>query len=480
MKLSIACLLLLAACSHRTALPEPTRPLTPSPDAPFRATPPDVEVTPVHPPEVRTADLANGMRILVVERPALPLVTLIWTSQAAHDGDSPREAGLAALTAHALTQGTRLSDGRELAYLHVNGEAPLIAFDRDGTLVSIHAPTADLAMGVDTLAAIVRRPLFTPAGIQAARGDQLEAMHHESLGIQYRLRDTALLGLFGEQHPPVIPLGNHANVMGFTPDAVSRFHAARYAPESSALIAVGAVTLADAVALANAHFGDWPRSGTPPAPAPAPPPRPLEPSKPIQGVSGAGSRAYFTVALPCPSSGDAREADLDLLAMVFANLPLSRTTRLLRHEEGISYAVTAECETTRTMGTFWVEFAVEAERGGDALALVMNEIKRLRAEEVPAPELELAKVQLLGRIGGYLSTNTGVARMVALSFLHGEPPDSVTRWIERIRAVTSAELRESARLYWDQHIGLATYGPRDRIEAGLARFGSAEWSRAED
>jgi zinc protease len=477
---ALALVVLVAACSSRVALPEPTRPLTPSPDAPFRAAPPPVEATRVLPPDVRTAELANGMRILVVERPALPLVTLVWASHAAHDGDAPHEAGLAALTAYALTQGTRLSDGRELAYLHVNGEAPLIAVDRDGSVVSIHTPAADVAVGVDTLAAVVRRPLFTPAGIQAARADQLEAMGLRSLAIGYRLRDAAFLGLFGEQHPPVTPFGSHANVVKLTPAAVSSFHAAHYAPESSALVAVGALTLAQAVALANAHFGDWPRSAAPPAPPALAPPRPREPSRPIQGLMGGGSRAHFVLALPCPSAGDPRESDLDLLAMVFANLPLSRTTRLLRHEEGISYSISARCETSRNLGTFWVEFAVEPERGGDALAIVMNEIKRLREEDVPAAELELAKLQLLGQIGGYLSTNAGIARMLAMTFMHGEPPDILTRQIERIQVATSAELRASAQYFWNRHLGIATYGARDLIEAGLARFGNAEWSSVHD
>ena len=479
MKRPLSLLLFLAACSNRVVLPEPTRPLTPSPAAPFRANPPAVEATRVVPPEVQTAELANGMRVIVVERPALPLVTLVWASHAAHDSEAPQEAGLAALTAYALTQGTRLSDGRELAYLHVNGEAPRIGVDRDGSFVSIHTPATDVSVGVDTIAAIVRRPLFTPAGVQAARGDHLEGMHARSLDIDYQLRDAALFGLFGEKHPAVAPFGSHADVLRFTPAAVAAFHAARYTPESSALVAVGALTLAQAVTLANAHFGDWPRSAAQPAPA-VPPPRPLEPSKPIQGLMGGGSRAHFAVALPCPSSGDPRETDLDLLAMVFANLPLSRTTRLLRHEEGISYSISARCETSRNLGTFWVEFAVEPERDGDALATVLHEIKRLREEDVPKAELELAKIQLLGMYGGHLSTNAGIAGLLATSFLHGEPPDTLTRQIQRIQAATSAELRASAKQYWNKHLGIAVYGPRDLIEVGLARFGNAEWSRFHD
>lgn len=481
MRHALAGFVLLAACSQRVALPGPTLPLTPSPDAPFRAAVPLVEPTPPSVPDVHSAELPNGMRILVVERPALPLVTLVWASQAARDGDAPHEAGLAALTANALTEGTRLSNGQELAYLRLNGETPGVGVTGDGSFVSLHVPKRDLRTGVDTLAAIVRRPLLTAPGIQAARIDQLEAMNAQSLTISYQLKDAALFGLFGDEHPKVSYLGSHADVVAFTQETVSRFYAAHYAPESSALIAVGATTLEEVVALATTHFGDWSRStASLPAQTPAAPPTPLAVSKPIQGLLADGDRAWFAVAMPCPTAGDPREADFDLLSMVFANLPLSRTARLLRHDEGISYAVHAYCDATRRRGIFWVQFAVEAERCGDALHLVLNEIKRLRTEEVPAAELELAKIQLLGHFGGELSTNTGIAWRLASAFARGLPPSSIADFIEQVRSATSARIRESARLHWTQHIGVATYGPGKTIDYGLMRFGATAWSRLND
>ena len=465
---------MLVACSPRSTLPPPTLPLTPSPDAPFRATPPALETTALDPPEVRSAELSNGMHVLVVERPDLPLVTLAWASHAARDSGAPHEAGLAALTVHALREGTRFSDGRELAHVRINGEPPQIWVGNDGTVIGIHTPAAGLSVGVDTLAATVRRPILAPAGVEAGRAEQLEALVLQSTGVGYQLRDAALLGLFGEKHPSVGALGRHADVVTYTPDMVSRFHATHYAPESSALLAVGAVTLEQVVLLAERHFGDWVRSGTP-AP-PTTPVHPLERSRPIQGLSGAGQRASVALALPCPPASDAREADFDVLGMVLANLPLSRATRQLRHGESMAYPVTARCEATRGRGTFWVEFAVEPERVGDALAMVLGQIGRLRTEDVPQAELDLAKIQLLGRVGGELSTNAGITRMLANVFLRGEPPEALARWVRDVQGATSARMRESARLYLTGRIGVATYGRRDLIEVGLARFGATEWS----
>ncbi|HTQ07174.1 MAG TPA: pitrilysin family protein [Polyangiaceae bacterium] len=473
MKRLFGLVVLLAACTQRPELPAPVLPLTPSPDEPFRATPPAVEATPLDAPEVRSAVLTNGMRVLVVERPALPLVTLAWASRGARDGAELHERGLAALTARALTTGTRLGDGRELAHVRINGEVPRLSVGEDGTVISVHTPAAGLGVGIEVLAEVVRRPTFTAPGIQAARADQLEAMLWHSNRVDYELRDAALLGLFGDEHPPVTAFGRHADVIRFTRDAVTQFYATHYAPENSALVAVGAVTLEQMVGLAERHFGDWPR-GDKPVSAAAPLAL-LAPSKRIQGIAGGGHQAWFTLALPCPAAGDAHEADFDLLGMVLGNLPLSRTTRLLRHEEGIAYAVSARCEETSSRGTFWVEFSVDPERGGDALTLVLKEIGRLRTEDIPSTELELAKIQLLGRFGGGLSTNAGILQAVAGDFLRGQPPDGIARWLDAVRAATSARVRESARLYFTGHVGIATYGPRDLVQFAIAPLGGADW-----
>jgi zinc protease len=463
----------LAACSQRPALPAPTLPLTPSPDATFRAQPPPVEVTPLTPPEVRSAELANGMRILVVERPALPLVSLAWASQSARDSPALHERGLAALTARALTQGTELTDGRVLAHLRINGESPAISVGEDGTILHVHTPAAGLSVAAEILAATVRRPKFTPQGIQVARADQLETMLWHSLHVDRELRAAALLALFGPEHPPVTPFGRHADVLSFTQDAVSQFHAAHYGPDNSALVAVGAVNLEQMVELAQRDFGDWPRSE---APAPvAARPAPLASWRPVQGLAGGGDQARFAVALPCPPPGGTPEADFDLLAMVLANLPLSRATRLLRHEEGIAYAITARCEQTGNRGMFWVEFGVEPQHGGHALALVLDQMQRLRTEGVPSRELDLAKIQLLGHFGGALSTNEGVLKIVTIGFLRGQAPDDFARWIENVQTATSSRIRETAKQYFTGRVAIATYGPRDAIEAGLGQFQPAEW-----
>jgi zinc protease len=414
------------------------------------------------------------MRILVVERPALPLVSLTWASQTARDSGAPQERGLAALTARVLTQGTKLSDGRVLAHVRINGEAPRIWVGEDGTALSVHAPAAGVSVALDILAATVRRPIFTPPGIQIARADQLEAILWQSVRFDYELRDAALYGLFGVEHPPAGPFGTREDVLDFTPEALSSFYAAHYAPNDSALVAVGAVKLEEIVELAERDFGDWPRSAAPPAPMPAAI-APLAASKPIQGLSGSEDEARFTLALPCPPSGGAPEADFDLLGMVLANVPLSRATRLLRHDQGITYAVSARCDETRARGTFWVDFAVDPGFGGHALALVLDELQRLRTESVPVSELELAKIQLLGYAGNALSTNAGIAEMLADYFLRGEPPDVFAHWIENVKSATGARVRETAQRYLTGHVGVAVYGPPARIEPGLRQFPPPQW-----
>jgi zinc protease len=477
MKRALALALLGLACSQRDVLPPPTLPLTPTPDADFRAHAPVIEPSPPNVPEVRSAELENGLTVLVVERSDLPLVSLAFASRAAHDESAPSEHGLAALTARVLNEGTRYADGTVLRRLHVGASYPVVRATAEGTSVQIGSLANGVEGRIHLLSEFVKQPAFEPAGLEAARSDLMNDIYYQSLSVRYELRNAAMIALHGPDHPAAgEPLGRSEDVSRFTMEAVEHFYRTHYAPETSELVAVGAVTQGEVVALARRYFGDWSRSAQAPAQIVAPVTYPSH-STQIQGLETADPEARFTLALPCPVAADPRGVDFDLLAMVLANLSMSRSQRLLRHEQGISPAIEARCEQHAGYGTFWVDFAVDTERGGDALATVLGEIQRLRTTLVSPSELSAARQRLLAEIAARVSSDESLAHELVANYLRGVGPDDYVAWVRLTQAATAEQLRASAARYFAGHVGIATYGIHRLLEPGLVRFGGAQWWR---
>jgi zinc protease len=466
--------LTLLAC--RQSLPSPASPLTPTPDAGFRAVPPPLDPPrPARKSALSEERLQNGMTVIVAERPELPLASIVYANRRAHDADNPRFVGLALLTARALNEGTRLSDGRELAGLHFGGARPKPHADFAGTTIAVDTLASAAVPGIELLADLVRHPLLGSTGIDSARRVLADEAYGRSLGVGEQLRRSAYGALKGRTDPKGRPLR-------LTDAIVRRFYRERYGPADSALIVVGAVQTTEVLAAARAAFGDWSEStqeeprpevaatvarGTPSA---------REQTTTIHGLVGDGRQASFALALPCVGGNDPDSATFDVVALVLANLYGSRTMKALRHQGGLSYGIRAHCEQRVRTGVFWIEFSSDASEAGAALAKVLAEIRRLRHENVTPRELEVAKARLLGDVEGRRSSIASFAGSLASHYLLALEPNHHEAFRTQVANVDADALRRVVQRSFDEtSMGVAVYGDPGVISGALARFGEVKW-----
>ncbi|WP_441291224.1 M16 family metallopeptidase [Sorangium sp. KYC3313] len=470
----------LAGCGSRVELPPPLPPLTPTPDAEFRANAPPLTAEPalrVH--DIRSAELENGMTTLVVERPELPLVTLVYVNRAARDDGAPSNAGLAELAARMLNEGTRLENGEVLRKLRISGELPGWSVNSAGTAIAI----TTLASGADKaawlLARLVQHPVFDADALESARGAQSQALFSRSLSISSQLNELALEGLYGPDHPLALPFKAFgSNLRGFSGHQVRSFYSRQYGPRDSALIAVGAVQAEAIFTLARRHFGPWsPAQGQVP-PEPAPPaviPRGDREIR-IGAIAGGTSDASLVVALPCAGLSDPDALTFDLIAMLIGGLAVSRSAATLRHDTGISYGVHAACYQRRTAGRFLIELSADLDRAGESLEKILAEIRRIKSSPVTLAELETAKMRLLGQTAAAVSSTPGLAGTLANLYLNALPLDHLATLERRVRAISPEQLQRAAARYFDAQIGVAVYGPPRLLHDQLVDLGDVEWS----
>ena len=128
-------------------------------------------------PAVRAVRLPNGMATRMVQHPGPPVVTFLLTMPAGSASDPAGQAGLAALTADLLDEG---SDERTALELHA-------ALDRiggrlgtevgsDATKVSLTTLSRSAAEGLALLAEIVARPRFDEADVTRVRDLRLSQL----------------------------------------------------------------------------------------------------------------------------------------------------------------------------------------------------------------------------------------------------------------------------------------------------------------
>jgi zinc protease len=391
--------------------------------------------------------MRNGMRVVVAPVTKLPLATIIAVVEAGASSEPVGKEGVAALTARLLPEGAAGLDGAALTD----------RFERIGTSVESHA---DWDVAAVTLTALTQQ---LPEALALVR-DLLRAPEFPSREVA-RLKEERLAELLQQLAEPrgladnqfaralyepgaryALPVdGDAASVRGLTRDDVLAFYTARYRPAATTLIVAGDVTMAHISALTDELFGDW----TGARPTPAPP-----------GVDAAqrGLLTRVVAKVDAPQSelrvghvGLPRRAhdyfDAMVMNAVLGGLFSSRINLNLREAHGYTYGAFSAFEWRRAAGPFLVSTAVKSEVTADAVREILNEIERMRTEEIDAEELTLATSYLDGVFPIRYETTSAIAAALANLVIHELPEDYYDRYRERVRAVSTGGVLRAAQAH---------------------------------
>jgi zinc protease len=218
-----------------------------------------------------------------------------------------------------------------------------------------------------------------------------------------------------------------------------------YRPDRTTLVVVGNVISYSVLEQVQRTFGGYaaPAAGAVQAPpAPAPPPGASAPPGYATSRGGAGA-AVVSVEYPAPGLAAADAAAVDLLATALAGGRASRLARALRLP-ALAAEVSGTYEGRAGEGRIGFELVVDPKRLDAAEAAFFREVERFRRERVSAAELQRARNVYERRFHAARETVEGEARVLAgFEAAHGDVR-AAARHLERVRAVTAAELQSAA------------------------------------
>jgi len=120
------------------------------------------------PPAERT--LENGLRVIVFQRPRLPIVQVQLTVPAGAAAEPADQSGVARLTAELLRQGTTSRDARSVSdEVDRLGGSLAGSASRDYAAVSAAFLSQDLEAGIELVSDVVMNPVFPEAEFRRAR-----------------------------------------------------------------------------------------------------------------------------------------------------------------------------------------------------------------------------------------------------------------------------------------------------------------------
>jgi zinc protease len=434
-------LVTLALClSLATLVRGQTPQATPPPPAPPRSVqfPKPVEKT-----------LANGLRVIVIERAGSPLVTAQLVIKNGGEVDPPELVGLSNMVGDLTTKGTEKRSATEIAEEIEALGGSLYSLTRwDSSRVGVDVMSSKVGPAVDILADVVRRPAFKDEEIERLRQQTLDELTVELGEPGSIARYVAARIVFGDA-PYGQPLAG-------TPESIARisrtdflqYHSRWYRPDNAILVLGGDIKPASAFAIADRYFGDWKKPAEPLPTLPAP--KPLvatEPRVVVVDKADAGQAAVMVARTGITRS------DPDYFRGLVANSVLSgysgRLNQEIRIKRGLSYGAGSQLDTRRNVGPFVASAQTKNQSGVQVAELLLGEVARLATAPVPDIELNPRKAVVVGNFARNLETTAGLVAQVATLAVYGINFDEINRYIGNVQSITASDVQRFAGSHLD-------------------------------
>ena len=433
-----------------------------------RTKPPELGPPPrVSLPPIVTRQLANGLKLLIVEQHELPLADFVLLVGSGGTADPSGKTGIANLTATMLREGTMTRKSLDIAdqtsFLGV-GLFPQASWE--SSTLSLHTPTAQLDSALALFADVALHPSFPANEFDRIKKNRLTEL------LQLRDQGPAIANLafpailYGSAHPYGAPLvGTEATVTSLTTADLQSYYQANFKPNNATLIVVGDVNPTQIEQKINALFGSWQRGDVAQLTY-GEPPKSSATTIYLIDKPGAAQSSFRIGAVGVPRSTKDYFA-LTVMNTILGGSFTSRLNQNLREARGYTYGAGSRFDMRRAAGPFTASAEIVSAKSDSALLEFMKELNGIR-QTVPADELSRAKRYLQLQLPGNFETTQEIASALVPVALYGLTLDYYNNYVESVEAVTQADVTRVAQQYINPgSLAIVIVGDRKTIEEAL-------------
>jgi zinc protease len=390
--------------------------------------------------------MPNGLTVLVLDQPFLPIVTVnvLVKAGAVHDPDAL--AGLSSMVAQMLDEGTKSRSATQIAQQieFIGGEMAFSGAE-DFTTGALRVLKKNVDLGFTLLADVLTNPAFPEKQVERIRSQVLGELQgeKEQPGI---LADKAFDAMVFEGHPYRRPAnGTEKTISHISRKDLMEFHRVYYRPNTTIIAVVGDIRETEALALIKKHLGTWTPKNPPPNTFSAPVPLTQPKVKLIDKELTQANVILGHVGI--------ERSNPDFYAVSVMNYILggggfsSRLVNRIRDELGLAYDVDSGFQAQVMPGPFAVRLQTRNAAAMQAIASVLQEITRIRTEPVSEQELADAKAYLVGSFPLRLDTTVKLAALLTQIELHGLGLTYFEDYPKAIKAVTKEDVLRVAQKY---------------------------------
>ena len=415
--------------------------------------------------------LDNGLKVVLAERRAIPVVELSLVVDAGFAADQFATPGTANLALAMLDEGTATRSALEISDELLRLGANLGAGSNlDTSFVGMSALKENLDASLDLYADVILNPSFPEQDF--ARLQQLQIVGIQQEKVRPRTLALRLFPriLYGDGHAYSLPFtgsGDEATVAALTPEDLAAFHEAWFKPGNATLVVVGDVTRSEIEPILTARFGGW---------------RPGDvPEKNLATVSHQDESIVYLVDRPdseqsviiaghiAPPRNNDAEMAITAMNQVLGGDFTARVNMNLREDKNWSYGAFTQIVPAKGQRPFIALAPVQTDKTSEAMAELRREIEEIRHVRPATPD-EIAKVKDRRTLSlpGRWETASAVLGSLVEIVRFGLPDEYWDSYADAVRGLSEEEIHRAAvEVVNPEGLIWVVVGDRGRVEAGI-------------
>jgi len=397
-------------------------------------------------PPIQQQSLPNGLRVLLMEAHNVPMVSMKLSLPGGSRFDPAGKGGAASLLAGMISDHTaRHAHPLWDDLLDADAIKLGAGTGRDDFSLGLTVLKEALKPGLDAFSEALLQPGWDKKRFAILKHDAIAAAQKSREEPGVRAAEAAAALLFG-QHPYGHRAGGSVKSLARVRlGDLKSLYAAQVKPAGAVLAVSGDITMAELLPLLKSRLGGW--HG--------------KPAKGLMDISQpavvAGKQA--DVALPTTQMlvqlvrlGPPR-SDADFFAAFVLNHILggggfaSRLMQEVREDRGLVYGVYSYFQPLAAPGPFVITLQTKADQAKQAEIVVRHVLSDMAAGHISSKQLKSSKENLTGSFAQRMDSNRERVGLISMIGLYNLPLDYLSRWTERVQAVTLTQVKAQAAKY---------------------------------
>lgn len=460
-----AVIMVFAQCSKKT-MDKSTSQTTKNTEAFRSKAPAPAAARPIDLGTYNSFDLANGLKVIVVENHKLPKVSyqISLSNDPVLEGE---QAGYVQFAGDLLTKGTqnrtksKLDEEIDFIGATLNSSSSGMF----GTSLKKHS-----AKLLELMTDVLYHPTFPEDEFQKMKSQSISALASSKTDANSIAENVSAVITYGKKHP-YGEVQTEKTVNAITLDKCKEYYNTYFKPNNAYLVIVGDITLAEAKAQAEKHFASW-KGGAVPKAQYETPALPNEPKVVFANKDGA-VQSVINVTYPVNlKPGDNDEVAANVMNNILGGGIFSgRLMQNLREKKAYTYGARSSLNSDRLVGYFKAFASVRNSVTDSSVQEFIYEMDRMVKEPVAENDLQLAKNSMAGSFARSLESPQTIANFALNTYKYNLPKDYYNTYLSRLEKVSIADVQRVANKFVKpSNAYILVVGNKDDVAEKLLRF----------